>query len=148
MNAKENARPTVGAVEQAQAGNVLADSNSHQHCTPTPAAGKWKICDLLGAGQENAVPLRHLVKVTGLDGRIVRRMIFFERLEGMPILADNQTGYFLPATEIEKLRCARSMKHRAREIERAAHAIEEADFVASPKSAPEMQDDQMRLEEV
>ena len=50
-----------------------------------------------------------------------------ERREGRPILADNATGYYLPATEHERAACVRSMRHRAREIERAAEAIERAE---------------------
>ena len=50
-------------------------------------------------------------------------MIAEERLAGAPILADNSTGYFLPASEDEKAHFIRSMKHRAKEIERAAEAI-------------------------
>lgn len=124
----KKARPTVGAVEQAKTGNVLADSYSHNHSTSNPASGQILISDYLSAGQENAVPLRHLKKITGIDGRTVRRMIFEERLAWIPILADNQTGYFLPATQEEKQRCVRSMKHRAEEIKRAARAIEVADI--------------------
>lgn len=85
------------------------------------------ISSLLSPGQENAVPLRHLKMVTGFDGRTVRRMISEERFAGMPILADCQTGYYLPATDEEKRRCVRSMRHRAKEIERAAQAIEAAE---------------------
>lgn len=44
-------------------------------------------------------------------------MIERERREGSPILADNATGYYLPATEHERAACVR---HRAAEaIDRA-----------------------------
>lgn len=131
MSKSEKAHPTVGAVEQARTGNVLEDSYSRDHCTSNPVAGQIKISDFLSAGQENAVPLRHLKTVTGLDGRTVRLMIQRERLAGFPILADNQTGYYLPATQEEKQRCVHSMRHRAEEIKRAALAIEAADFQQS-----------------
>lgn len=55
MRTKENARPTVGAVEQAQAGNVLADSYSRDYCTSNPVSCKLKISDFLGTGRQNAV---------------------------------------------------------------------------------------------
>lgn len=84
------------------------------------------ISDFLSTGRENSVPLRHLEAVTGRSGRDVRRMISAERLAGVPILSDNQSGYFLPATVAEAQRCVRSMRHRAREIEKAAAAIESA----------------------
>ena len=63
-------------------------------------------------------------RLTGLDGRTVRLMIERERREGRPILADNATGYYLPATEHERAACVRSMRHRAAEILAAARAIE------------------------
>lgn len=83
-----------------------------------------RIADLLSHGQENAVPLQHLVALTNTDGRTVRAKIAAERLAGVPILSDNATGYYLPGSEGERERFVRSMKHRAREIERAAEAIE------------------------
>lgn len=62
-----------------------------------------RIADLLSHGQENAVPLRQLMAITGEDGRTIRGKI---------------------ATERERF--VRSMRHRAQEIERAAEAIERA----------------------
>lgn len=83
-----------------------------------------KIAELLGSGQQNATPLRQLEKLTGFDGRMVRSMIASERLHGVPILSDNANGYYLPADEDERARFVRSMRHRAREIMRAADAVE------------------------
>ncbi len=84
-----------------------------------------QIRELLNYGQENAVPLRHLVNVTGLDGRSIRQMIQTERLAGVPILSDNLSGYYLPADDGEREQFVRSMRHRAGEIMRAARAIEQ-----------------------
>lgn len=86
-----------------------------------------RIADLLSHGQENAVPLQHLVALTNTDGRTVRAKIAAERLAGVPILSDNTSGYFLPANNGEKERFIRSMRHRAKEIERAAEAVEQAE---------------------
>lgn len=83
-----------------------------------------KIADLLRYGQANAVPLRDLAGITGLDGRTVRAMISAERRAGAAILSDNATGYYLPANEEEKARFVRSMRHRAQEILSAADAVE------------------------
>ena len=104
----------------------IADLLSQKHTTQGPG-GQRKIADLLSYGQENAIPRRHLEKLTGLDGRTVRLMIERERHEGVPILADNVTGYYLPATEHERAACVRSMRHRAGEIMRTAQAIEQAE---------------------
>lgn len=83
-----------------------------------------RIADLLSHGQENAVPLQHLVALTNTDGRTVRAKIAAERLAGVPILSDNATGYYLPGNKGERERFVRSMRHRAKEIERAAEAVE------------------------
>lgn len=85
-----------------------------------------KIADLLRYGQANAVPLRDLAGITGLDGRTVRAMISAERRAGAAILSNNQTGYYLPANVEEKARFIRSMRHRAQEILNAADAVERA----------------------
>ena len=84
-----------------------------------------KIIDLLSHGQANAVSLRELEGITGLDGRTVRAMISAERRAGAAaILSDNVTGYYLPANGEEKARFVRSMRHRAQEILSAADAVE------------------------
>ena len=124
---KKRTRPSVGALGRAEAGVNHAEGYSHRQHTTQGPGGQRKIADLLSYGQENAIPRRHLEKLTGLDGRTVRLMIERERHEGVPILADNVTGYYLPATEHERAACVRSMRHRAGEIMRTAQAIEQAE---------------------
>ena len=124
---KKRTRPSVGALGRAEAGVNHAEGYSHRQHTTQGPGGQRKIADLLSYGQENAIPRRHLEKLTGLDGRTVRLMIERERHEGVPILADNVTGYYLPATEHERAACVRSMRHRAGEIMKSARAIERAE---------------------
>ena len=114
MSRKKKARPDAATSRRAGQEKQQTRSNSHH-------------ADLLSYGQENAIPRRHLEKLTGLDGRTVRLMIERERHEGVPILADNVTGYYLPATEHERAACVRSMRHRAGEIMKSARAIERAE---------------------
>lgn len=83
-----------------------------------------KISDLLNQGQGNAIPLRHLVKITGTDGRTIRQKIAAERMSGVPILSDNSTGYYLAANEEEKKHFIQNMQHRAREILKVAASVE------------------------
>ena len=83
-----------------------------------------RISELLLEGEENAVPLRNLVKITGWDEREVRRAVRRERLAGVPILANFRTGYYLPGSDAERARFVRSMLHRAGEIAAAARAVE------------------------
>lgn len=123
---KKRARPSVGAQGRAEAGVNHEDGNSrNKHITQGPS-GQRKVADLLSRGRENAIPRRELERLTGLDGRTVRLMIERERREGRPILADNATGYYLPATEHERAACVRSMRHRADEIRKTAEAIDRA----------------------
>lgn len=82
------------------------------------------IAELLQRGQSNAIPLRHLEKITGLDGRSVRAQIELERRQGVPICSDNVTGYYLAANDSEKERFVASMRGRAFEILRTAAAVE------------------------
>lgn len=119
---KRNACPAGGTAGQAERESHWASGNSHNDCTT------WNgpISRLLMCGQENAIPLRQIVNLTGINGRVVRGMISEERLNGTPILSDNATGYYLSASEDEKARFIRSMKHRAGEIMRVAKSIERA----------------------
>ena len=126
MREQKKTRPAGGTAERAGQEKQQTRSNSQKQHTTWEDDGQRKVSDLLGRGQENAVSRRHLEKLTELDGRTVRRMIERERREGVPILADNATGYYLPATEHEKAACVRSMRHRAGEIMKPARAIERA----------------------
>ena len=121
MNNNKNARPAGGTAGQAAENNAGRKIPQDDYTTD---AGP--ISRLLSHGRENAIPLRHLTAMTKLDGRAVRAMIAAERLAGVPILSDNSTGYYLPGDDAEKLQFIRSMKHRAKEIERAAEAIEKS----------------------
>lgn len=80
------------------------------------------IADLLGTGEENAVPIKHLVTLTGWDERTVRKQIERERRRGIPILS--KRGYYLPAYDGEREAFVASMRGRAKEISRTADAVE------------------------
>ena len=96
MNAKEKA-PTSAATLAEAATETAAFGGatiSYDYLTTTAAGRQRKVSDFLSHGRENAVPLRHLKKMMETDGRTVRLMIQQERLSGMPICADNLTGYY------------------------------------------------------
>ena len=84
---------------------------------------KQKLTDYLSHGAENAVPLQHLVKLTELPPRQVRQQIQAERLRGIPILSDNEHGYYLPETREDVELFYKSMLPRAAEITRVATAV-------------------------
>jgi hypothetical protein len=87
------------------------------------------ISALLMRGEANAIPLHDLKRISGLDGRIIRRMIQDERQNGTCICVNNKDGYFLAETEAERARCVVSMRHRAAEVNRTANAIERAEVL-------------------
>ncbi|MCD7843156.1 MAG: hypothetical protein LUG17_00830 [Clostridiales bacterium] len=75
-------------------------------------------------GPENAVSLRDLERLTGENGRTIRRQIEAERRRGVPILSDCKNDYYLPACNYDRQRFVGSMRGRAREILRTARAVE------------------------
>lgn len=117
---KKNARPDGDASEQAKQENHHTSGNFHNYCITHSGT----IASLLLEGQGNAIPRRELERITGLDGRKIRLLIEAERRSGTPILSDCSHGYFLPADDVERAACVRSLRHRARQIMSTARYIE------------------------
>lgn len=125
MNRNKKAAPVV----------VHRDGNGEQLALPGFTLSKSKhnmggterqgpITSLLPSGAERAVSLRRLSEMAGLSERETRRAIQRERLQGAPICSDNQHGYYLAASEAERAAFCRSMRGRARQILKAARAVE------------------------
>lgn len=123
---KGKARPVGGATEQAKRESHRRGGNPYENYTTAQSGGQGTISRLLMAGSENGLHLQDLVRLTGEDQRTVRKMIHEERRQGVPILSDNASGYFLPGSQQEREACVRSLRHRAKEILAAAEAIESA----------------------
>ncbi len=120
--------PSVAAPER-EAGTAAIDTVAAPADDFTCPSGKdqaLRIADFLTAGEMNALPMRHLKSILHRDGRTIRLMIEAERRQGVPILSNCQTGYYLAADEGEVGRFVRSMRHRAFEILRTAAAIEKS----------------------
>lgn len=120
MTEKKKARRDAATSKRAKVETSRAGRDPHTDFT----TGKAFISSFLLSGRENAIPRRELEKLTDLDGRTVRLMIEQERRAGIPVLSDNASGYFLPATDEERAACVRSLRHRAAEILKTAQAIE------------------------
>lgn len=112
------------------ANHTLEDKNMDKGKHP---AG-MNIADCLRPGQENAQPMRHLMAVTGMDSRSIRRMVLRERRAGAAICCAG-SGYFLARTEEEKKACARSLRHRAAEIFSTARALEKAEITSEEEES-------------
>lgn len=124
----ENEEARYGEATPQRAGqmSMWATSNPCGNSTTARPVGQGLIEGYLGHGQNAAVTLQQLVNWTGLDGRAVRRQIEAERRRYIPIVSDNQNGYYLAETKDEANRFIRSMRSRAREILTTADALERA----------------------
>lgn len=129
MREKKRTRPGADTPRRAM-GAELGQAATSTFDFTTPARN-GQIFDLLSYGAENGVNLRHLAAMTHLSEREVRAEIQRERLSGIPVLSDNQNGYFLPGSQAEVDHFVRSMRHRAREINATANAVERNGGVAN-----------------
>lgn len=131
MNEQKEAAPVLehqdGQVETGPASQTVPHLHQ-QSTTPAPPGQALKISSLLSNGAENGVTLRHLEKLTDLDGRTVRLMIRQERLGGVPICENSRSGYYMPSSTDERDLCAKRLRHRAAQIVAVADAIEAADI--------------------
>lgn len=125
MSKKEKAaqvlqHPDGGGQQTVLPGFELSESDFTMQAEKNQAA----IAGLLLTGAENAITLTQLSRISWRDARTVRLLIQRDRAAGFPVCVDNVHGYYLPATEEEKSACVRSMRHRAREVQRTADNIE------------------------
>lgn len=127
---KEGARLAAATVKRAAepGANNHESPESHLNFTTAAEVRQIQIKDFLLTGAENAVPRCHLLQLTGFSDRELRKRIELERRAGIAICADNLSGYYLAADELEKRQFVNSMLHRAAEIAKTAAAIEEAEL--------------------
>ena len=129
MSKNEKARPSAATPERAREIQATTNDQRKSHSYSTADHERKQegfILQFLLVGAGQGLHLRDLVRITHLSEREVRQMIQAERLRGIPILSNNQDGYFLPGNEAERDAFVRSMRHRADEIHRAAEAVEKA----------------------
>ena len=130
MGERENARSAAPTTERAVETGAPSKmtTTSTKDDTTSPSGGQtFRVADLLLTGEQNALPMRHLRAITDRSSREIRAMIQQERLDGVPICANNLTGYYLAADDVERQRFVNSMRHRSAEIARVADAVERAE---------------------
>ena len=103
---------------------VLADCFPTAQSTTAPP-GAQAFSALLRRGEENAVTVAAIAEAWDTDARRVTLALYAARRRGEPICSSG-LGLFLPRDVGDVLRCLRSMRHRAREIEDSADALEQA----------------------
>ncbi len=129
MRQKKSVSPSVAALgetTETEATFEQAATSRRNYSTNDSPRQTGEISQLLLRGVENAVSRRDLMALTGYSDRSLRLLIETERRQGIPILSDNQHGYFLPENQGEIDCCVRSLRSRAAEIEATATAIEKA----------------------
>ena len=96
------------------------------HFKPRPGS----LASMLGHGAAAAITTGELAAEMGAsDPRAVTIAVYRERRSGSPICS-GQNGFFLPLSDAEVRDCVRGMRHRAKEIEESADALEQAWNVA------------------
>lgn len=109
-----------------QGRNEAHDSTgpSHAYYTGSTRENQQQVADFLGRGRAAAISLAQLKKLLGWDGRTIRKEIARARRAGVPIVSDNLRGYWLADNPAEVEAFVRSMRGRAREIERTVAALD------------------------
>lgn len=113
----EQRKTRSSAATPERAGNAKGTDNdqrkSHSHFTADQEQKQvGYISQFLSAGAGQGLHLRDLVRLTDRTEREVRQMIQAERLRGIPILADNKSGYYLPSNDAEKAAFVQSMQKK------------------------------------
>ena len=82
-------------------------------------------------GAENALPVKELERLTGMQQRQITKAIQDARRRGVPVLATMYPGgYFIAATEEEKAQCIKSLQHRETETRTTRICLERAKVVS------------------
>lgn len=102
MTTKEKALAGAGTPTKAMETAAFSGAAiSCYHSNTVPETRQLKISGLLSRGAENAIPLRDLQAVTGLDGRVIRRMIEDERRADAEPLANTYDSCTTPYNQTE-----------------------------------------------
>ena len=126
MSRQKKAPGGAGTPTEAAKRTGQTSISQDHHIISRGSGSTVNIYPLIPQGRDNAVGLRDLVRLTGLEDRRVRMLIQRERLAGRLILSDNEHGYFRPDNPEEVRRFVRSMTHRAKEICKTITAAENA----------------------
>ena len=81
------------------------------------------IKDFISTGEENAVSLAELCRITGLENRTLRLVIETERRNGT-VICSSVNGYFYPETVQELQAYVHRERARSRSITRSLRAAE------------------------
>ncbi len=125
MLEKEN-RPTAATVERSGTETAPGKASLSNVNSNIDGMGRQplRVADFLNVGEAGAIPMRDLKTVLQMDSRTIRLLIEQERRNGIAIVSNNVSGYYLASNKSEKDRFVRSMLHRAAQIAGTAKAAE------------------------
>ena len=73
------------------------------------------LISVIGTGEQNAIHLKEIIKLTKISNRLVRKYIEDLRRSGAVIIA-NDNGYFFPGTDAEIKKYIKQEESRAKSI--------------------------------
>lgn len=124
-NTQKNALSGVGIPNGAMETAALTGMTfSKNDSTTSGAVRQPLVSDFLCRGRENGRTMRELRQILNGDSRSIRLQIEHERRQGVPIVSDCQRGYWLAETRAEIEGFVRSMRARAREIQKTAALVQ------------------------
>lgn len=112
----DNKKETAHTNQSAEQSQTTNEKNIQLNYTPKKSDLQDDILlSLIGYGADNGIHLADLVRLTGLESRIVRKRIETLRRSGHVICAD-ESGYYFPSTYAELSHYVRRTEKQARSI--------------------------------
>ena len=128
MDRYNNAAPAVAAARSGEGQVFFEEFDSIPQKYPTTTANKsqFQIENFLLRGQDNALSVSTLERITGRSARRIGAAVQDARRRGVPVISLQSGGFFLAASEEERSRCLRSLRHRRAETDWTIFALERA----------------------
>lgn len=112
----DNKKETAHTNQSAEQSQTTNEKNIQLNYTPKKSDLQADVLlSLIGYGADNAIHLADLVRLTGLESRIVRKRIETLRRSGCVIAADEH-GYYYPTSFLELSRYIRRTERQAKSI--------------------------------
>ena len=128
MIKNNNAAPSVAADESGEGQVYFEEFDYIPQRYPITLSNKsqFQIENFLLRGQDNALSVSTLERITGRSARRIGAAVQDARRRGVPVISMPSGGFFLAASEEERSRCLRSLRHRRAETDWTIFALERA----------------------
>ena len=128
MDKKNCAVPAAATAKNGEGQVFLEgfDSIPQKYPTTTAHKSQFLIENFLLRGQDNALSVSTLERITGRSARRIGAAVQDARRRGVPVISMPSGGFFIASSEEERSRCLRSLKHRRSETDWTIFALERA----------------------